>query len=72
MFDIGPSSHKGGTLRSDASALHHTSRRADQAAVDRRIKMICKTRVRYGSRGLNVWLQRKGWHVNVKETQDLQ
>ena len=67
----GPSSHKGGTLRFDTAALHHTSRRAVQAAVDRRIKKICKTRVRYGCRRLHVLLRRKGWQVNINETRSI-
>ena len=37
-----------GALRFDTSTFHYKSRRAGQAAVERRIKEIVETRVRYG------------------------
>ena len=43
-----------------------TSRSAATAALKRRIKDICETRVRYGYRRVHVPLQRDGWAINVK------
>jgi putative transposase len=54
------------TLRAERSSYHYTSRRLDQAAIKKRIKEICETRVRYGYRRVHVLLQREGWTVNVK------
>ena len=39
----------------------------DQAAIEKRIKQICETRVRYGYRRVHVLLDREGWGVNVKK-----
>ena len=39
-----------------------------KAAVARRIKEICETRVRYGYRRVHVLLRREGWQVNIKKT----
>lgn len=39
-----------GAIGFDRSTFHYKSRRADQAAVEKRIKEICETRVRYGYR----------------------
>ncbi len=47
--------------------FHYKSRRADQAAVERRIKEICETRVRYGYRRVHVLLDREGWRINIKK-----
>ena len=57
-----------GALRFDTSTFHYKSRRTDQAAVERRIREICETRVRYGYRRVHVLLQREGWQVNIKKT----
>jgi putative transposase len=54
------------TLREKRSSYHYTSRRPDQAAIKKRIKEICETRVRYGYRRVHVLLKREGWTVNVK------
>ena len=53
--------------RFDRSTFHYQSRRTDQAAVTKRIKEICETRVRYGYRRVHVLLTRAGWGVNVKK-----
>lgn len=52
----------------DTSSYHYKSRRTDQAALERRIKEICETRVRYGYRRVHVMLRREGWEVNMKKT----
>ena len=53
-------------LRFDTSSYYYKSRRTGQAALERRIKEICETRVRYGYRRVHVLLRREGWHVNAK------
>lgn len=40
--------HACGALNFDRSTYHYTSRRADQAGLERRIREIYETRVRYG------------------------
>ena len=57
-----------GALRFDTSTFHYKSRRTDQAAVERRIREICETRVRYGYRRVHVLLRREGWEINIKKT----
>lgn len=57
-----------GALQFDTSTFHYKSRRTDQAAVARRIREICETRVRYGYRRVHVLLRREGWQVNIKKT----
>lgn len=52
----------------DTSSYHYKSRRADQAALELRIKEICETRVRYGYRRVHVMLCREGWKINMKKT----
>ena len=52
----------------DTSSYHYKSRRTDQAALERRIKEICETRVRYGYRRVHVMLRREGWEINMKKT----
>ena len=47
--------------------FRYRSRRPDQAALERRIKDICETRVRYGYRRVHVVLRREGWEVNHKK-----
>lgn len=55
-------------LRFDASTYHYKSRRTDQAGLERRIKEIAETRVRYGCRRIHVLLRREGWMINMKKT----
>ena len=55
-------------MKFDCSTFHYKSRRTDQAAVERRIKEICETRVRYGYRRVQVLLRREGWEINMKKT----
>lgn len=57
-----------GAIRFDTSTYHYKSRRTDQAAVERRIKEIAETRVRYGYRRVHVLLRREGWEINMKKT----
>lgn len=52
----------------DTSTYHYKSRRAGQADLERRIKEICQTRVRYGYRRIHVLLRREGWRINQKKT----
>lgn len=61
-----------GALNFDGSTYHYTSRRADQAGLERRIREICETRVRYGYRRVQVLLEREGWGTNIKRTYRLQ
>ena len=56
-----------GALKFDCSTFHYKSRRTDQAAVAKRIKEICETRVRYGYRRVHVLLDREGWGINIKK-----
>ncbi len=55
-------------LKFDTSTYHYKSRRAGQAVLERRIKEICETRVRYGYRRVHVLLRREGWIINMKKT----
>ena len=55
-------------LTFDTSTYHYKSRRTGQAALERRIKEICETRVRYGYRRVHVLLRREGWMINMKKT----
>ncbi len=55
-------------LKFDISTYHYKSRRTGQAPLERRIKEICETRVRYGSRRVHVHLRRDGWIINMKKT----
>lgn len=57
-----------GALQFDRSTFHYKFRRADQAPVERRIREICETRVRYGYRRVHVLLRREGWEINMKKT----
>lgn len=50
----------------DRSTYHYRSRRPGQAGLEKRIKEIAETRVRYGYRRIHVLLRREGWEVNVK------
>lgn len=55
-------------LKFDTSTYHYKSRRTGQAPLERRIKEICETRVRYGYRRVHVHLRRDGWKINMKKT----
>lgn len=57
-----------GALEVDRSTYHYRSRRPGQAPLEVRIKEICETRVRYGSRRVHVLLRREGWMINHKKT----
>jgi putative transposase len=57
-----------GAIRFDTSTYHYKSRRTDQAAVERRIREIAETRMRYGYRRVHVLLRREGWVINMKKT----
>jgi putative transposase len=50
----------------ERSSYHYRSRRAGQAPLNKRIKEIAETRVRYGYRRIHVLLRREGWMVNHK------
>ena len=50
----------------DRSTYHYRSRRTEQAGLEKRIKEIAETRVRYGYRRIHVLLRREGWAVNAK------
>ncbi len=45
----------------DTSSYHYKSRRPGQAMLEKRIKEICQTRMRYGYRRVYVLLRREGW-----------
>ena len=55
-------------LMFDTSSYHYVSRRPGQAVLEKRIKEICQTRVRYGYRRVHVLLRREGWSINQKKT----
>ena len=52
----------------DTSSYHYKSCRTDQAGLERRIKEIAETRVRYAYRRVHVMLLRDGWAINMKKT----
>jgi putative transposase len=52
----------------DTSTYHYRSRRPEQAALERRIKEIAATRVRYGYRRVHVLLRREGWSLGQNKT----
>lgn len=56
-----------GAIGFDRSTFHYKSRRTDQAAIEKRIKDICETQVRYGYRRVHVLLDRELWGVKVKK-----
>jgi putative transposase len=55
-------------LRFDTSTYHYKSLRTGQAPLERRIKEICETRVRFGYRRVHVQLRRDRWKLNMKNT----
>jgi putative transposase len=50
----------------DTSSYHYRARRRGQADIEKRIREICETRVRYGYRHIHVLLRREGWLINMK------
>ena len=52
----------------DTSTYHYKSRRIGQAGLEKRIREICETRVRYGYRRVYVLLRREGWLINENKT----
>ncbi len=55
-------------IRLHPKTYRYKSRRADQAALEQRIREICETRVRFGYRRVHVLLRREGWMINHKKT----
>jgi putative transposase len=53
-------------LRAERSSYHYKAKRRPQAVLNKRIKEIAETRVRYGYRRIHVLLRREGWRVNAK------
>jgi putative transposase len=60
--------HPAGLLSSSSRAIqyHYKGKRRPQAVLNKRIKEIAETRVRYGYRRIHVLLRREGWRVNAK------
>lgn len=56
------------TLTFDTSTYHYKSRRTGQATLERRIREICETRIRYGYRRVHVLFRVEGWIVKMKKT----
>jgi len=52
----------------DTSSYHYKSRRRGQADLEKRIKEIAETRMRYGYRRVHVVLLRDCWMTNIKRT----
>ena len=50
------------------STYHYKLRRRGQADLEKRIKEIAETRMRYEYRRVHVVLQREGWMINIKRT----
>ena len=53
-------------LQANRSTYHYVSISPTQANLEKRIKEIAETRVRYGYRRIHVLLRREGWPVNAK------
>ena len=53
-------------LMLDPKSHRYKSRRPEQASLEKRIKEIAETRVRYGYRRVHVLLRREGWAMNVQ------
>ena len=56
-----------GAIGFDRSTFYYYARRTDQAAVAKRSRETCETRVRYGYRRVHVLLDCEGWGINVKK-----
>ena len=52
----------------DPTSYRYKPRRRGQADLEKRIREICETRVRYGYRRVQVLLRREGVAVNHKRT----
>ena len=52
----------------DTSTCHYKPHRRGQADLEKRIKEITETRMRYGYRRVHVMLLREGWMINTKRT----
>jgi putative transposase len=65
-FDRSTFHYQSRRTRCPAAVCMQTARR-DQAAVMKRIREICETRVRYGYRRVHVLLDREGWGIIVKK-----
>jgi putative transposase len=52
----------------DTSTYHYKPHRRGQADLEKRIKEIAETRMRYGYRRVHVVLLREGWMINIKRT----
>ena len=50
------------------SRHHYKPHRRGQADLEKRIKEITETRMRYGYRRVHVMLLREGWMINTKRT----
>ncbi|AVA25755.1 IS3 family insertion sequence transposase domain-containing protein (plasmid) [Rhizobium sp. NXC24] len=66
LGDLDPACLWGAELRSFKLPLHLSPCRS--AGLERRIREICETRVRYGYRRVHVLLEREGWGTNIKRT----
>ena len=53
-------------LQVDTSTYHYKSRRPGQAILEKRIKVICQARVRYGYRRVHVLLRREGGRIDAQ------
>ena len=53
-------------LQAERSSYHYKGKRRPQAVLNKRIKEIAETRVRYGYRRIHVLLRREGWRVNAR------
>ena len=50
------------------STYHYKLHRRGQADLEKRIREIAETRMRYGYRRVHVLLLREGWVINIKRT----
>lgn len=55
----------------DPKSYRYRSRRTEQAVLQKRIREICETRVRFGYRRVHILLRREGWRINHKKTRRL-
>ena len=55
-------------FQADTSPCHYRPLCRGLAVLEKRIREICETRVRYGYRRVHVLLRREGWMVNQKRT----
>ena len=58
-------------LRFDTSTYYYKPCRTGQAPLERRIKEICETRVRYGYHRVHVHLRRDGSKINMEKTRGI-